>query len=34
MAVMMLAGVGAAGFLAYILVSNRCKNPVLIAEQN
>lgn len=34
MAVMMLAGVSAAGFLAYILVSNRCKNPVLIAEQN
>ncbi len=34
MAAMMLAGVSAAGFLAYILVSNRCKNPVLIAEQN
>jgi len=34
MAAMMLAGVGAAGFLAYTLVSNRCKNPVLVAEQN
>lgn len=34
MAVMMLAWVSAAGFLAYILVSNRCKNPVLIAKQN